>query len=91
MPTLPMAPMPSAVFMQNGQIVYGTPAAPDPTGGERDRNPGFPFFIPGIAGMRAPHPPLDFAPDGTGGFLDGGLPRHVDHRRHDLIRETRSV
>lgn len=24
-------------------------------------NPGFPFFIPGIAGQRAPHPPLDFA------------------------------
>jgi len=24
---------------------------------------GFPFFIPGVAGARAPHPPLDFAPD----------------------------
>jgi len=40
-------------------------------------NPGYPYFIPGIAGARAPHPPLDFAPDGSGGFLDGGLPRHV--------------
>ena len=40
-------------------------------------NPGFPYFIPGIAGARAPHPPLDFAPDGSGGFMDGGLPRHV--------------
>jgi manganese oxidase len=41
-------------------------------------NPGFPFFIPGVAGARAPHPPLDFAPDiVNGGFLDGGLPRHV--------------
>lgn len=40
-------------------------------------NPGFPYFIPGIAGARAPHPPFDFAPDGSGGFLDGGLPRHV--------------
>ena len=77
MPTLPMAPMPSAVFVQNGQIVYGTPATPDPTGANVNVNPGFPFFIPGIAGMRAPHPPLDFAPDGSGGFLDGGLPRHV--------------
>ena len=77
MPTLPMAPMPSAVFVQNGQIVYGTPATPDPTGASVTVNPGFPFFIPGIAGMRAPHPPLDFAPDGSGGFLDGGLPRHV--------------
>ena len=25
------------------------------------RNPGYPFFIPGVAGHRAPHPPLDFA------------------------------
>ncbi|HEY0367948.1 MAG TPA: hypothetical protein VGC73_15855, partial [Pyrinomonadaceae bacterium] len=37
----------------------------------------YPFFIPGVAGARAPHPPLDFAPDGSGGFMDGGLPRHV--------------
>lgn len=77
MPTLPMAPMPSAVFVQNGQIVFGTPATPDPTGANVTVNPGFPYFIPGLAGMRAPHPPLDFAPDGAGGFLDGGLPRHV--------------
>jgi hypothetical protein len=77
MPTLPMAPMPSSVFVQNGQVVYGTPAAPDPTGANVTVNPGFPFFIPGIAGARAPHPPLDFAPDGAGGFMDGGLPRHV--------------
>ena len=77
MPTLAMAPMPSAVFIDNGQIVYGTPAAPDPTGVNVKINPGYPFFIPGVAGARAPHPPLDFAPNGTGGFLDGGLPRHV--------------
>ncbi len=89
MPTLPMAPMPSAVFIQNGQIVFGTPAAPDPTGASVTVNPGFPYFIPGIAGMRAPHPPFDFAPDGAGGFLDGGLPRHVttggsiSYEKHD--------
>jgi manganese oxidase len=43
------------------------------------KNPGFPFFVPGLAGQRAPHPPLDFAPDNSnpGTFLDGGLPRHV--------------
>ncbi len=52
-------------------------AAPIRPGERVTQNPGFPFFIPGIAGMRAPHPPLDFAPDGQGGFLDGGLPRHV--------------
>jgi manganese oxidase len=77
MPTLPMAPMPSPVFIKNGQIVFGTPANPDFDGSQVSVNPGFPFFIPGIAGMRAPHPPLDFAPDGAGGFMDGGLPRHV--------------
>ncbi|HSE18237.1 MAG TPA: hypothetical protein VLB46_14365 [Pyrinomonadaceae bacterium] len=77
MPTLPMAPMPSPVFIENGQVVYGTPTAKDPTGASVTTNPGFPFFVPGIAGARAPHPPLDFAPDGAGGFMDGGLPRHV--------------
>jgi hypothetical protein len=25
------------------------------------KNPGYPFFIPGLAGSRAPHPPLGFA------------------------------
>ncbi len=90
MPTLPMAPMPSSVFIQNGQVVYGTPGAgADPTGKNVTQNPGFPFFIPGIAGARAPHPPLDFAPDGSGGFMDGGLPRHIvtggtiSYEKHD--------
>ena len=32
--------------------------------------PGYPFFIPGVAGHRPPHPPLDTVDD-------GGLPRHV--------------
>jgi hypothetical protein len=52
-------------------------------------NPGFPFFVPGVAGHRAPPPPLDFAPalnassqpilgpDGKPTYLDGGLARHV--------------
>ena len=88
MPTIPMAPMPSQVFIQNGQIVYGTPATPDPSGANVTVNPGFPFFIPGIAGMRAPHPPLDFAKDNNG-LMDGGLPRHVttggtiSYEKHD--------
>ncbi|HKH44566.1 MAG TPA: hypothetical protein VKM72_07875 [Thermoanaerobaculia bacterium] len=25
------------------------------------KNPGYPFFVPGVGGTRAPHPPLDFA------------------------------
>jgi len=55
--------------------------------GSKDRppeydNPGYPFFIPGIAGHRPPHPPLDFAwredPVTNEKIpLDGGLPRHV--------------
>jgi hypothetical protein len=65
-PTLPMAPMPGAQVeivqipgLPGGQVkVTGT------------GNPGYPFFIPGIAGHRPPHPPLDT-------IDDGGLPRHV--------------
>ncbi len=38
-------------------------------------NPGYPFFVPGVGGKRAPHPPMDFAVD-NGETLDGGLPRH---------------
>lgn len=94
LPTIPMAPLPSDVFIKNGQIVFGKPTDPvdptDPTGEKKVKeNPGFPFFIPGVAGARAPHPPLDFAcqtdasgncmTDGSGNiiYLDGGLPRHV--------------
>ncbi|HEY0379747.1 MAG TPA: hypothetical protein VGC87_22700 [Pyrinomonadaceae bacterium] len=61
-----------------------------PSANNRLENPGYPYFIPGIAGARAPHPPLDFAVDPTnGGVQDGGLPRHVviggeiGYERHD--------
>ena len=54
-------------------------------------NPGYPFFIPGVAGHRPPHPPLDFAwkedaehrqarsrhATARRSYLDGGLPRHL--------------
>ncbi|HEX8843169.1 MAG TPA: hypothetical protein VF791_00790 [Pyrinomonadaceae bacterium] len=81
LPTMPMPLMPSPVFIDNGQIVYGTTGNPDKTGQNVKENPGFPFFIPGIAGFRPPHPPLDFAPDlaNPGQLLDGGLPRHVNN------------
>jgi manganese oxidase len=46
LPTIAMAPMPTAAFK------------------------GYPFYIPGVAGHRPPHPPLDT-------IDDGGLPRHV--------------
>ncbi|HEX8474951.1 MAG TPA: Ig-like domain-containing protein, partial [Pyrinomonadaceae bacterium] len=45
-PTIAMAPMPTATFK------------------------GYPFFVPGVAGHRPPHPPLDTV-------HDGGLARHV--------------
>ncbi|HEX7150208.1 MAG TPA: copper oxidase [Thermoanaerobaculia bacterium] len=60
LPTIAMAPLPAAtVSIANGQVqISGT------------GNPGYPFFIPGVAGHRPPHPPLDT-------IDDGGLPRHV--------------
>ncbi|HNK63285.1 MAG TPA: Ig-like domain-containing protein [Anaerolineales bacterium] len=35
-----------------------------------DSNPGFPFYMPGVAGHRPPTPALDIV-------YDGGLPRHI--------------
>jgi manganese oxidase len=91
LPTIPMAPMPAQVrLVDNGKRVeicddQGKdcvsaldPRDPDP---KRYRNPGFPFFIPGLGGQRAPHPPYDFAHEIPGDLnspaLDGGLPRHL--------------
>ncbi|HLL76133.1 MAG TPA: hypothetical protein VK421_12815, partial [Pyrinomonadaceae bacterium] len=55
-----MPPAPKAqVQIVNGQIVVNG-----------DGNPGFPFFVPGIMGRRAPHPPYDTV-------FDAGLPRHI--------------
>ncbi len=45
--------------------------------GEDEAMPGYPFYIPGRAGHRAPQPPLDMARNETGEWLDGGMPRHV--------------
>jgi hypothetical protein len=60
----------------NGSVMTGQFL---PSAGNQIENPGYPYFIPGIAGARAPHPPFDFAPDlaNPGKFLDGGLPRHI--------------
>lgn len=67
LPTMPMAPLPSKVEIVNGQVKLSG-----------DGFPGFPFYIPGISGHRAPHPPLDFAVDEkTKETFDGGLPRHL--------------
>ncbi|BBB61418.1 multicopper oxidase [Undibacterium sp. KW1] len=65
LPTRAMAPLPAAVHIDKGQVKV--------TGAG---NPGYPFFVPGIAGHRAPHPPNDFAVE-NGVALNGGLPRHL--------------
>ncbi len=62
----------------------------DPDGKPVYKNPGYPFFIPGVSGHRSPHPPLGFAwlenpntgdqilaKDNKRLYLDGGLPRHL--------------
>jgi hypothetical protein len=67
LPTYAQAPVPAAVEIKDGQVHF----AQTPTS-----NPGYPFFVPGLAGHRAPHPPLAFAND-QGQSLDGGLPRHL--------------
>ncbi|MBW3570964.1 MAG: copper oxidase [Gemmatimonadetes bacterium] len=70
-------PAPGARALPDGEIEAGTPIpavvplptyalAPMPDEGMA----GFPFYIPGVAGRRAPPPPLDHV-------HDGGLPRHV--------------
>jgi manganese oxidase len=72
-----------------GPAPVGCPATPNPTAKLAYQNPGYPFFVPGVAGHRPPHPPMDFAwktddaglpiygTDGKKQSLDGGLPRHV--------------
>ena len=65
--------------------VPGQPAPLVPTYGDKGM-PGYPFYIAGTAGRRAPQAPLDIAgaltPEEKAAnagrdFLDGGLPRHT--------------
>ncbi|MDC8005413.1 hypothetical protein POV27_15220 [Aureisphaera galaxeae] len=78
-PTLAMAPVPSKTSIADGQVVVENTS----------KNPGYPFYIPGIAGSRPPHPPLDFAKGPiynvagdsiANGYLNGGLPRNVIYK-----------
>lgn len=67
LPQYAMAPLPAKVHIVEGQAKV-----------EGEGHPGYPFFVPGVAGHRPPHPPLDFAVDKkTGEIFDGGLPRHL--------------
>ena len=66
LPTLAMAPLPADVMLADvnpgdGRRVHVVPDSNNPDGTPVYSNPGFPFFVPGIAGHRTPHPPLDFA------------------------------
>ena len=99
LPTLGMAPMPAKVQLTDlsplkpgegqGRRVEVIAEGTGPDGKKIYKNPGYPFFIPGVSGHRPPHPPLDFAwleePDtrlpvldgDKKIYLDGGLPRHM--------------
>jgi len=82
MPTLPMAPIPARVKIVPVVVNAtnaGFAAETDLADPNIANGPGYPFFIPGVAGQRVPHPPLDFAPDeaNPGKLLDGGLPRFI--------------
>ncbi|HKP76545.1 MAG TPA: hypothetical protein VJT67_13535 [Longimicrobiaceae bacterium] len=70
-------PAPGSRALPDGEIAAGTPipaVVPIPTYAlaplPSDSMPGYPFYIPGVAGHRPPQPPLDLA-------FDGGLHRHV--------------
>ncbi|MBD0270770.1 MAG: copper oxidase [Acetobacteraceae bacterium] len=63
-PGMALAPLPAPVRIEQGQVVLAS------NGTDAADNPGYPFFVPGIAGHRPPRPPLDT-------LHDGGLPRHV--------------
>jgi manganese oxidase len=94
LPTLGMAPIPARVQLtEDGKRAITLPEN-EPTAScmKTDsgcfKNPGFPFFIPGMGGHRTPHPPMDFAwqedsqgnpvlKDGKKVPLDGGMPRHL--------------
>ena len=81
MPALPMAPVPPEVRIAVAPPPCDGPAARrtrprrsrssrrvELVHPERDagKNPGYPFFIPGVAGHRRTQPPLDFARDPAG-------------------------
>jgi len=73
-PKEPMAVLPAGVQIVGGQVDIIEPidklAEKLKSGAKDFVNPGYPFFIPGIAGHRPPHPPMDTV-------VDGGLARHV--------------
>jgi hypothetical protein len=95
LPALTLAPIPARVSIQsvretapNGQKVERHNVVVDADDLKAGLQPGYPFYVPGIAGQRWPHPPMRYAPQfdanedqveiaGEKQRLDGGLPRNV--------------
>lgn len=76
-------PIPAIVPIP-GQATPVLPSYADEATNTEQAVVGYPFFMPGLPGHRAPQPPLDMAtakpndPANEGRpYLDGGLPRHV--------------
>ena len=91
-PTIAMAPKPARVKLVDAKApsasdpnqmpmpIVGQVAVVDDADLDKKLNPGFPLLLPGVAGQRPPHPPLDFALIGEEPKkkpIDGGLPRHL--------------
>jgi plastocyanin len=94
LPTLAMALVPARVEIKtvtstvNGKTLTRNEIAVNQDDLKAGREPGYPFFVPGLAGQRAPHPPMSYAPQlddkgnqvevaGEKQTLDGGLPRNL--------------
>jgi manganese oxidase len=82
LPTQGMAPTGANVkLVDNGRRALVQPLTASAGSAPTYNNPGYPFFVPGYAGHRPPHPPMDFAAqldkNGNKITLDGGLPRHI--------------
>ena len=91
LPGLAMAPMPGAQVTiapdpllptLGGQVKINGKFVRELADGDVDGNPGYPYWVPGIAGRRPPHPPLDT-------IDDGGLARHVVLKGESIHVETR--
>ncbi|MFT5681146.1 MAG: hypothetical protein ACI8RZ_002052, partial [Myxococcota bacterium] len=80
LPDAALAPLPGNVRIEAGQVTWdGIGQGGVPLGADQEpTSPGYPFFIPGVAGSRAPQPPLEL-------IDDGGLPRHVIARTGNRV------
>ncbi|MGJ8677370.1 MAG: hypothetical protein ACSHX0_07615 [Akkermansiaceae bacterium] len=88
LPTIGMAPMPAEVYLvDGGRRSEVVPSSRDSDGKPVYDNPGFPFFIPGVAGHRAPHPPMDFGWKET----KDGEPRLITEANEDAFHKKDEI